>query len=189
MKYLTRLLALILLFSHVVYAQMTPMVDGDCSEYSETNSNLIELSKDVNWYIYQGIDYVWFCFTFPKGGVGMIDLQIETDKTGGVINLHSSAQLGEWKLNGEGSMPKTQVSSKWWNNNGWVASFSKFNGVLEPNEYSKTHANFKRPKAIEMQLSKKRFGRRVWNIHKVSLYHITNEIFSFVDKPRVIKIN
>lgn len=188
MKYTKQLLLTLALFlSNMVNAHRSPMVDGDCTEYSKINSKPIELSKDVSWYIYQDEDYVWFCFTYPKDGMGMIDLQIETDKIGSTMNLHSSAQLGEWIVNVD-SMPKTQTSAKWWNNKGWIASFSRFNGVLEANDYSKNPVNFRRPKATEMQLSKKRFGRGEWKIHKISLYHIKNEIFSFVDEPHVITI-
>ena len=141
-------------------SEAPPLVDGNCSEYAKMASDSIQLSDDVMLHIYQDAHYVWLCYCYPKESFGTLDLQLISKKYLEPINLHVSAQLGEWPANNPELAPQTPQSDKWWEIEGWTANPVWLNG----RDTTTNQINFKNANARELQLSKKRFGRGLWEI-------------------------
>jgi hypothetical protein len=112
----------------------------------------------VTLYAYQDKDYVWLCYSVPDGSFGSLDLKIETAALAKPLNLHVSAQLGEWFA--DEAPPADAESPRWWNHHGWTAYWVRFNG-LDANE-KPARARFRLGGARELQLSRNRFGAGEW---------------------------
>lgn len=139
-----------------------PMVDGKLNDFIQLNVSPIALSEEVNLYIYQDEHYVWLGYDYPEGSFGTLDLQIETDSLENPLNLHVSAQLGEWVVGDEANQPQTSDSDLWWEFNGWISNEVWMNGMTRTEE--RTSPNFKNAKARELQLSKAHFGLGAWKL-------------------------
>lgn len=146
-----------------LFAQEPPLVDGDCQEYSRLKAKRLHLtvSKDVELHLYQDKYYVWMCYSYPDGSFGMVDLRLKTAIVPEPVNLHISAQLGEWPANKPELAPQNPESELWWNAKGWAANPIWINGMDKSND--KLRYRFKNAKAREIQLSKRRFGRGNWS--------------------------
>jgi len=138
-----------------------PLVDGSIKEYSALGVEPISLMDDVNLYIYQNQHYVWIAFDYPENSFGTMDLKMVTPNVADTINLHVSAQLGEWFTKKGSPKPETSTSELWWNMNGWYANEVWVNGMDRSGETPQY--NFKNASAREMQISKARFGKGIWN--------------------------
>ena len=159
--------------------QIHPMVDGRNLEWDKLNKKTIELSKDVNLFIFQNESYVWISYDFPKGSFGTLDMIIETEKIINPINLHVSTQLGEWNLGDKENIPKTATSNLWWNNQGWTANNLWANGI-DTVSYDTPEFKIKNGDIREIQLSKLRFGRGKWKI-KLEINAIKTKEGSFIN--------
>lgn len=148
------------LFSTFTAAQAPPLVDGNCEEYARLKAAKLVVSKDVDLHIYQDRHYVWLCYTYPDGSFGIADLKITNRIFPNGINLHVSAQLGEWPIDKPELAPKNPESDLWWNHSGWTANTVWINGMDRSRE--RASFRYKNAKAREMQLSKQRFGRGTW---------------------------
>lgn len=152
-------LTLLLFVSPAVPAQ-PPLVDGDCSEYTRLKARRYSVSTDVVLYFYQDKHFVWFCYSYPEGSFATADLKLVTAVFTSGINLHVSAQLGEWPADKPDKAPKNAESDLWWNHKGWTANTVWINGMDRSGPTPRYR--FKNAKAREMQLGKERFGRGRW---------------------------
>lgn len=151
---------LMFLFVPCSSAQQPPLVDGDCGEYEKLESRRLDASKDVPLRIYQDKHFVWLCYEYPDGSFATADLKLFTRDFPSGINLHVSAQLGEWPVDKPDLAPKSAESDLWWNHKGWTANTVWINGMDRSGETPRY--KFKNAKAREIQLSKSRFGRGLW---------------------------
>ena len=143
-----------------IHAQEPPLVDGDCAEYPSLKVSTLTVSKDVTLHIYQNKHFVWLCYSYPDGSFGTADLKLITSAFPAGINLHVSAQLGEWPLDKPELAPKNPESELWWNTVGWTANTVWINGMDRSGE--RPRPRYKNAKAREMQLRKARFGKGSW---------------------------
>jgi hypothetical protein len=150
----------LLLFSDISSAQAPPLVDGNCSEYPQLKATRLIVSKDVDLHIYQDRHFVWLCYTYPEGSFATADLKLTSRSFPSGINLHASAQLGEWPVDKPELAPKDAQSDMWWNHVGWTANPVWINGMDRSG--TAPRYRFKNAKAREFQLSKQRFGRGAW---------------------------
>lgn len=139
-----------------------PLVDGSCQEYEGLEAQIIALDYGVKLHMYQDDHYVWFCYCYADGSFGTLDMEVESPNLDGPLNLHVSAQLGEWPINQPELAPKNSQSDKWWNHKGWTANEVWMNGLNRTEE--RTSPRWKNAPARELQLSKTRFGRGDWKI-------------------------
>ena len=136
------------------------MVDGRIDEYLELDVEPIEISPEVNLFIYQNEHYVWLAYDYTVGSYGTIDLSLEAPNLPEALNLHVSGQMGEWPVSRPDEAPDNPESEKWWNYKGWTANPIWINGM----DRSGTEARyrFQNTPAREIQLSKERFGKGEW---------------------------
>ncbi|MCE7993432.1 MAG: hypothetical protein HEP71_15705 [Roseivirga sp.] len=170
-----------------------PLIDGQCTEYERLNAKTISLAHGVKLHIYQDQHYVWLCYCYREGSFGILDMKLETSQLDGPLNLHVSAQLGEWPLNKPELQPENSTSEKWWNHNGWTANAVWLNGLNRTEE--NTSPNWRNPLAREIQLSKDRFGRGEWKV-KMNIGSIMTAegalegiVFPEGDKPYLLQVN
>ena len=168
----TAMLSLLLAASAVSAADKPgpayPLLDGACDEYPALAASKHRIAGDVDLYLFQDRDYVWLCYTLPENSFGMADLTLAAPGLPGKLNLHVSAQLGEWPADEPDAAPASADSGKWWNHRGWSGTTVPFNGAsasLDADGKPKLDYNFRRTRAREMQLSKARFGRGEWRWH------------------------
>lgn len=141
-------------------AQAPPLVDGDCGEYVGLKAKTFAVSEDVQLSVYQDKHFVWFCYGYPDGSFAMADLKLKTKTFPAGINLHVSAQLGEWPLDKPDLAPKNAESELWWNHKQWTANNVWINGMDRTGDTPRY--KFKNARAREIQIAKSRFGRGVW---------------------------
>ncbi|MBX2846081.1 MAG: hypothetical protein KTR13_07695 [Saprospiraceae bacterium] len=139
-----------------------PIVDGWMTEYADLGIAPIALSDDVDLYIYQDAHYVWISYTVPGDSFGALDLVVDTDDLSEPVNLHVSAQLGEWPANQPELAPKVATSPDWWNHKDWVSNVVWMNGMLRDTD--PPEIQFKNGTGRELQLSKSRFGAGTWKL-------------------------
>lgn len=114
-------------------------------------------------YVRQTKDHVWLCFAVPDGSYGTLDLRVETPRLAKALNLHASAQLGEWPADDTSAAPKDGSSPLWWRGvDGWWGSVTPFNGMVTTPEGRSL--NFRTVSGRELQLSKRRFGAGEWRL-------------------------
>ena len=160
----------------------TPMVDGSCSEYGNLETKTFELPNNIKLNFYQNADFVWFCYSHNKESYSWLDLEVSAPNIKHPINLHVSAQLGEWPLNNPEQKPTLPESDLWWNNVGWIANTNRWNGSMTMGE--QTFPKFKPSTAREIQLSKDRFGTGKWHVRfKINNVFDVNGKFINVEYP------
>lgn len=166
-----------LLYSAKALSQIAPpLVDGSCTEYRLLKSDSVKIDDRVTLYYYQDSYFVWFCYTYPMGSFGTMDLKLTTQNHPAPINLHVSAQLGEWLVGDTEAIPQDAQSDKWWNISGWTANTVWINGMDRSGETPRF--KFKNAPARELQLSKERFGKGEWNF-SMDIRSIKNSDESF----------
>ena len=142
--------------------QAPPLVDGRVDDYKALGIDPIHIADGVDLYFYQNQHFVWIAYTYPEGSWGTLDMEVQSEKLNGPLNLHVSGQLGEWPVNHPELAPDSPESDRWWNMDGWIAN------EVWPNGMDRSGATprykFKNAKARELQLSKDRFGRGEWQI-------------------------
>lgn len=141
-------------------AQAPPLVDGDCGEYAGLKAKTFVVSDDVALLVYQDKHFVWLCYGYPEGSFAMADLKLKTKTFPAGINLHVSAQLGEWPLDKPELAPKNAESDLWWNHKQWTANTVWINGMDRTGDTPRY--KFKNAKAREIQIAKMRFGKGTW---------------------------
>ncbi|MCK0110387.1 hypothetical protein MWU58_13880 [Flavobacteriaceae bacterium S0825] len=139
-----------------------PLVDGKYDDYVRLGVEPIALSDDVNLYIYQNEHYVWLAYNYPEGSFGTLDLEIDSESLDTPLNLHVSAQLGEWEIGNDEQQPKDSTSDLWWEIDGWTSNVVWLNGMDRTGD--EPQINFKNAECREIQISKSRFGKGIWRL-------------------------
>ena len=152
--------------AHAESSQIPPIIDGRCEEYKKQKSIQIKMDDFVTLYVYQNQHFVWLCYNNTEGGTGLLDLRIEAPGLKKAMNLHISAQLGEWPADKPEMAPTEGTSADWWNHKGWTANTVWFNGYrMRTSETGEEQvANWRNAPDREMQISKERFGRGEWKL-------------------------
>lgn len=143
-------------------ATQYPLLDGRCDEYRRIGAEVVAEGDDISVLLFQDADYVWLCYTLPDESYGTLDLVVDSPGLDSPINLHVSAQLGEWHLDHPDEVPQNADSDHWWKVYGWWSNAVSWNGTRETDQGPR--ANFQASKGRELQLSKTRFGRGVWRL-------------------------
>ncbi|WP_425409373.1 hypothetical protein [Hyphococcus sp.] len=160
-----------------------PLMDGRCQEYEALNAEQVEVSSETDLYIFQDDHYVWLCHTTPSAGMSWDDIELFSPNYANGLNLHASAQLGEWPLDEPAAQPKTSSSDLWWRVEGWWANTPGPNGMEEVNGRRQT--KWMDITAREYQLSKDRFGRGEWMLR--FHFHMADDgggvIYPAAEKP------
>lgn len=143
-----------------------PMIDGQCDEYSELGAMSMKIDDAVTLQIYQNQHFVWLCYNYPDGSYGTLDMIVDAPGLKEAMNLHISAQLGEWPAEKPDMAPSESNSPLWWNHKGWTANEVWFNGyrMHETDNGEEQVANWRNAPAREIQLSKTYFGRGEWKL-------------------------
>ena len=139
-----------------------PLLDGRCDEYRPIGAEVIAESDELAVLFFQDEDYVWLCYTLPDRSYGTLDLVVDSPALAGPVNLHVSAQLGEWQVDQPDERPGVADSDRWWNVNGWWSNAVAWNGMRETDQA--TRPNFQASHGRELQMSKTRFGRGTWRL-------------------------
>lgn len=159
-----------------------PLVDGDCGEYPGLGVRPLTLAPKVDLFVYQDAHYVWLCYTYPDNSFGTVDVRLETPALSAPLNLHVSAQLGEWPAEDPEAAPQDPQSDRWWNARGWIANPVWANGLDDSGETVRTR--YKNAPARELQLSQGRFGRGEWRFSlKIGLIRGADGKFYEVNFP------
>ncbi|MCL1633318.1 hypothetical protein M2650_01475 [Luteimonas sp. SX5] len=154
-----------------------PLLDGECGEYPALAQSKHPVADDVVLYVFQDRDYVWLCYTLPANSFGMADLTVAAPALKKPLNLHVSAQLGEWPADEPNAAPAGPDSPRWWNHRGWSGTTVPFNGAkatLDETGKPEVDYNFRMTRARELQLSKQRFGRGQWRWH-IDIRNVADE--------------
>ena len=141
-------------------SQEPPIVDGFNSEFNLLKSSKFQVSEDILLQLYQNEHFVWLTYNVPKGSYGTMDMVLETPNLSEAINLHVSAQVGEWYENKPDSAPKTPESDKWGLTKGWTGNAIWFKQM--DTSADEPQLVFKSAPARELQLSKSYFGKGNW---------------------------
>jgi len=136
--------------------QPYPLLDGRCDEYPAVPHEQHVIARDVALFVFQDRDYVWLCVTLPPNELGALDLDIAAPGLAAPLDLHASAQLGEWPVGT--APPDDAASDRWGNQRGWTALTVPFHGMRDG------APAFAHPLARELQLAKQRFGRGAWQL-------------------------
>jgi hypothetical protein len=149
------------------------MLDNDCSEYSRLPATKIDAGKGIDLYIYEDAHYVWLCYTYPdNGSLGTLDMKLKTDALAAPLNLHVSAEIGEWPADRDDLAPKNPESDIWWNNKGWTGYPALLHGMDRSGPTPRYR--FKNTQARELQLGKERFGKGNWQF-ALTIHNIKGE--------------
>ena len=148
--------------STVFAAPSYPQFDGDCSEYEALESENYEMPHGVDLWVHRDNGYVWMCYTTPNDSFGTADIKLDAPSLDAPLNIHVSAQIGEWPHGDEEAAPKVANSDKWWNHQGWFSNAVYFNGEKEVD--GEKQWNFKKSPGREFQFSKARFGAGTWRL-------------------------
>lgn len=169
-----------------------PMVDGKKLEYKKLGIEPILIAENVHLYLFQNESYVWISYDFPKGSFGTLDMILESPKLESPINIHVSAQLGEWPINDPKKQPSSPTSNLWWDIKGWTANTLWVNGI-DTISYNTPELKFKNGEIRELQLSKDRFGKGEWKLKlKINaIKDIDGDFFNFEypNDESLLKIN
>jgi hypothetical protein len=131
-------------------------VDGDCGEYAALGAHRETVDQHVTLTVHQDSHFVWLCYTLPPNSFGFLDLRIASAVLAKPLNLHVSAQLGEWPADEPDLAPRGEDSELWWTIDGWTANWQWYHGVDASGSSPKPI--FKFAPGREVQLSKQRFG-------------------------------
>lgn len=136
-----------------------PLLDGRCDEYAALGAARHAVVPGVDLFVFQDAHYVWLCYTLPADTFGALDLVLAAPTLAAPLNLHVSAQLGEWPAGDPAATPKDASSAAWWNQRGWSALPVPFNGTKPDGAIQ-----FRPTPGRELQLGKVRFGRGAWTL-------------------------
>ena len=142
-------------------ALVEPMLDGRCGDHVEI-AETRPVSGGVTAFVRQTKDHVWLCFALPPDSHGTTDLRIEAPALREPLNIHASAQLGEWAADDPNAAPRDGSSPIWGKVDGWWANVVPFGGLIATAEGRRV--NYKAIPGRELQLSKRRFGLGEWRL-------------------------
>lgn len=157
-----RTLLALLLATGAGTAFAAPLLDGDCADHRAAGLSARRLANGVELYVQQANGQVWLCTTLLPGDWGTLDLQLYTPRHPRGINLHVSAQLGQWPLDQPDQAPTRADSPLWWNQQGWSGSVLRFNGMIERD--GARVPRFLPGPARELQIDVAHFGAGEWRM-------------------------
>jgi hypothetical protein len=140
-----------------------PLLDGRCDEYQRVGAEVVAKDDTISVLLFQDADYVWLCYALPKESYGTLDLLVDSPGLAEPINLHVSAQLGEWRADYPDEAPEVSNSDSWWKVHGWWSNAASWNGMRETDDGPRS--KFQSSEGRELQLSKARFGRGTWRLN------------------------
>ncbi|MEE4303810.1 MAG: hypothetical protein V2J19_06605 [Wenzhouxiangella sp.] len=143
-------------------AEQYPLLDGRCDEYPGLGAGVVTENEMISVLFFQDADYVWLCYTLPGESYGTLDLEVDSPGLADPVNLHVSAQLGEWRVDHPEEVPQNAESDRWWSVHGWWSNAVSWNGTRETDDGPRP--NFRASEGRELQLSKARFGRGSWRL-------------------------
>lgn len=155
-----------------------PLVDGKLDEYLHLGVTPRIIADSVALYIYQDQHFVWLAYSYREGSFGTLDLKLLAPNITDTLNLHVSAQLGEWWLVPDAPKPDSPESEYWWNMKDWTANPVWINGMDRSGE--NVRYRFKNAEGRELQLSKARFGIGPWKI-KMNIRSVMDEHGQFIN--------
>jgi len=138
------------------------LLDGRCDEYRHIGAEVVAEGGDISVFLFQDAYYVWLCYALPDESYGTLDLVVDSPELVNPVNLHVSAQLGEWRADRPDEAPQNAESDQWWKVRGWWSNAVSWNGVRETDQGPR--ANFRASAGRELQMSKTRFGRGTWRL-------------------------
>ena len=139
-----------------------PFFDGLCDEYAAMGVPAHSLGAGVELYVHGGPETVWLCYTLPPDSYGTLDLYISTPALADPLNLHVSAQLGEWRAGHRDEGPHGASSPLWWKIDGWYSNAASFNGSVDTDDGRRP--NFLASAGRELALQRSRFGSGEWRL-------------------------
>lgn len=146
-----------------------PLLDSRCDEYPGLAQQQHTIAPGMKLFAFQDRDYVWLCYTIPTPNNAPLDMIVTAPALTEPLDIHVSAQLGEWPANREELAPKDASSDMWWNHRDWGAITIPFNGSTPD---SKT--KWKYMPGRELQIAKTRFGRGSWKL-RFKIYNVALE--------------
>lgn len=162
-------LALLSVPAATLAAPAPPLVDGDCSDYRLPGTRTFPVAPGVELHVAEDEHFVWFCYTYPAGSMAQLDMTLKTARLAEPLNLHVSAQLGEWPARKPELAPADPNSDLWWNTRGWTANTLHINGMDTSGPAPRYR--WKHTPARELQLSKQRFGGGRWEF-ALAIYQV-----------------
>lgn len=130
------------------------LIDGKCKSEEWKDATELIMPKDYKLFFKKTNDYVFICVASPQESNFMVDLYLSAADAK-LYTLHASAKLGERMLEGDKWKEWTD-DGNWWDVDGWWAN------ALRPVSFQKQ--TFLPNKAIEYQISRKRFTGQQWRV-------------------------
>ena len=143
-----------------------PLLDSRCDEYQALAHERHTIAPGMELFAFQDRDYVWLCYTTAAPNHAPMDMVVSAPALAEPLDIHVSAQLGEWPANREDLVPKDGASELWWNHQGWGALTIPFNGLTADGK-----VNWRQMPGREMQIAKARFGRGSWKL-RFKIYNV-----------------
>lgn len=135
----------------VPFDENSVMIDGRVSPGEWNNALALKVNDSTTLFLKQDKHDIFICvhLASSKPAMVMVDLFITDGKE--MVNLHSSAKLGERTFDSE-----TYGEFSWWNNDSWTATVARLDKIEE--------RRFLRDEAKEFQLSKSRFDSKEFRL-------------------------
>lgn len=162
-------LALLSVPAAALAAPAPPLVDGDCTDYKLPGTRTFPVAAGIDLHVAEDEHFVWFCYTYPPGSMAQLDMTLRTPRLAEPLNLHVSAQLGEWPAGRADLAPADPNSDLWWNTRGWTANTLHINGMDTSGPAPRYR--WKHTPGRELQLSKQRFGSGPWEF-SMAIYQV-----------------
>lgn len=135
----------------VPHGTQNVMVDGKLSAGEWDDAARFSIGEVARGYIKQSRDYVWIAVERLTGDDFALDFYLQpSDRS--LYDLHSSAKLGERKLQGS----SWSDHWTWWNNDRWVANWSRVDSFDQ--------RTFLPQRVREFQIARERFPGDTWHV-------------------------
>ncbi|MCB1552824.1 MAG: hypothetical protein KDJ14_03365 [Xanthomonadales bacterium] len=157
-----RVLPLLMCLLSCSAVHSAPLLDGDCGDHRDAGVVPRILAQSVELYVHEYAGQLWLCATLAPGDLGTVDVQLVTPRYPRGINLHVSAQLGEWPLDRPDDAPTGANDARWWNHRGWSGSTLRFHGMEDVD--GQRRPRLLPGRARELQIDVARFGAGTWNL-------------------------
>lgn len=132
-------------------AKRVVMVDGKLAAREWNDAAQFPLGNEAKVYVKQSCGYIWMAIERMSGDDFALDFYLQP-ADGNLYDLHSSAKLGERRL--QGSVWSDQWI--WWNNDRWVANWSRVDSF--------ENRKFLPQNVREYQISQERFPGKSWRV-------------------------
>jgi hypothetical protein len=143
----------------VPFDETSVMIDGRITPGEWDKALACKVNDSTTLYFKQDRQNIFICvhISSVRPAMVMVDLFITDGKE--LVNLHSSAKLGERTFDSE-----TYGDFSWWNNDAWTATIARLDKIEE--------RRFLRDEAKEFQLSKSRFDSKEFRLMFEIIYPV-----------------